>query len=64
MRQDGVSQVSEVCQRNGGGVRSASGCVWMRQESIRVASGRRQENLASGWRQDGVRMTSNDAGPE
>ena len=34
------------------GVRMASGCVRMRREGVRVASGRRQDNLASGWRQD------------
>ena len=27
----------------------------MRQEGVRVASGRRQDNLASGWRQDDVK---------
>ena len=52
MRQDGVRQASEVCQGSGVGVRSTSGCVRMRQEGVRVASGRRQDNLASGWRQD------------
>ena len=55
MPQDGVRQASEVCQGNGVGVRSASGCVRMHQEGVRVASGRRQENLASGWRQDDVK---------
>ena len=28
----------------------------MRQEGVRLASGRRQENLASGWRQDDVKQ--------
>ena len=60
MRQDGVRQASHVCQGRGVGVRSASGCVRMRQEGVRVASGRRQDNLVSGW----LTMTSNDAGPE
>ena len=55
MRQDGVRQASHVCQGRGVGVRSASGCVGMRQEGVRVASGRRQDNLASGWRQDDVK---------
>ena len=27
----------------------------MRQEGVRVASGRCQDNLASGWRQDAVK---------
>ena len=27
----------------------------MRQEGVRMASGRRQDNLASGWRQDDVK---------
>ena len=27
----------------------------MRQEGVRVASGRRQDNLASGWRQEDVK---------
>ena len=55
MRQNGVRQASEVCQGSGVGVRSMSGCVRMRQKCVRVASGRRQENLASGWRQDDVK---------
>ena len=33
----------------------ASGRVRMRQEAVRVASGRRQDNFASGWRQDDVK---------
>ena len=28
----------------------------MHQEGVRVASGRRQDNLASGWRQDDVKQ--------
>ena len=28
----------------------------MCQEGVRVASGRRQDNLASGWRQDDVKQ--------
>ena len=55
MRQDGVKQVSEVCQGSGVGVRRTLGCVRMRQEGIRVASGRRQDSSASGWRQDDVK---------
>ena len=55
MRQDGVRQASEVCQASGVGVRSTSGCVRMRQEGVRVASGKRQDNLASGLRQDDVK---------
>ena len=48
MRQIGVRQASEVCQDSGLGVRSASGCVRMRQEGVRVASKRLQDNLGSG----------------
>ena len=55
MRQDGVRQASNVCQGRGVGVRSASGCFRMGQEGVRVASERRQDNLASGWRQDDVK---------
>ena len=55
MRQDGLRQASEVCPGSGVGVRSASRCVRMRQEGVRVASGRRQDNEASGWRQDDVK---------
>ena len=55
MRQDAVGQATHVCQGRGVGARSASGCVRMRQEGVRVASGRRQDNLASGWRQDDVK---------
>ena len=55
MRQDGVRQLSEVCQGSGVGVRSTSRCVRMRQEGVRVASGRRHVNVASGWRQDDVK---------
>ena len=53
--QDGIRQASEVCQGSSVGVRSTSRCVRMRQEGVRVASGRRQDNLASGWRQDDVK---------
>ena len=56
MRQDGFGQGSHVCHGSGVGVRSASGCVRMRQEGVRVASGRRQDNLASCWRQDDVKQ--------
>ena len=52
---DGARQASEVCQGSGVGVRSVSGCARMRHEGVRVASGRRQDNLASGWRQDDVK---------
>ena len=55
MRQDGIRQAPEVCQGSGVRVRSTSGCVRMRQEGVRVASGRRQDDLASGWRQDDVK---------
>ena len=55
MRQNGVRQESEVCQGSGVGVRSMSGCVRMRQEGVMVRSGRHQDNLASGWRQDDVK---------
>ena len=55
MRQDGVRQALEVCQGSGVGVRSASGCVRMRQEGVRMASGRREDTLASVWRQDDVK---------
>ena len=55
MRQDGVRQASEVCQGSGVGVRCTSGCVRIRQKGVRVVSGRRQGNLASGWRQDDVK---------
>ena len=55
MRQDGVRQASEVCQGSDVGVRSTSGCVRMRQEGVKVASGRRQDNSASGWCQDDVK---------
>ena len=55
MRQNGVRQASYVCQGRGVGVRSVSGCVRMRQEGVRAAAGRRQNNLASGWRQDDVK---------
>ena len=46
MRQFGVGQASEVCQGRGVGVRSAAGCDRMCQEGVKVASGRRQDNLA------------------
>ena len=67
MREDSVRQASEVCQGSGVGVRSTSGCVRMHQEGVRVASGRRQDHLASGWRQDdvkrrGARMKCDDLG--
>ena len=55
MRLDGVGQVWEMCQGSGVGVRSTSGCVRMFQGGVRVASGRRQDNLASGCRQDDVK---------
>ena len=55
MHQDGVEETSYVCQGRGVGVRGVSGCIRMRQEGVRVASGRRQDNLASGWRQDDVK---------
>ena len=55
MRQDGVREVSKVCQGSDVGVRSTSRCVRMFQEGVRVASGRRQDNLASGCRQDDVK---------
>ena len=54
MPQDGVKQASHVCRGRGVGVRSTSGCVRMPQVGVRVASERRQDNLASGWRQDDV----------
>ena len=56
MRQDGVRQAVEVLQASGVGVKSASGCVRMRQQGVRVASGGRQDNSASGWRQDDVKQ--------
>ena len=55
MRRDEARQASEVCQGSGVGVRSTSRCVRMRQKGVRVASGRRRDNLASGWRQDDVK---------
>ena len=61
MRRDGVKQASEVCQVVGVGVQSASRRVRVRQEGVRVALKRLQEYF---WRQDGARMTANDAGPE
>ena len=46
-RQDDVRNVS----------RMASGCVRMRQDGVRMTSGKCQDSvrMASGWRQDGVR---------
>ena len=37
--------------------RMASGCVRMRQDGVRMTSGKCQDSvrMASGWRQDGVR---------
>ena len=55
MRRDGVKEASEVCQVVGVGVQSASRCVRMRQEGVRVALGRLQDYF---WPQDGVRMAS------
>ena len=40
-----------------GACKDVSGCVWK-------ASGYSQEGVRIIWRQDGVRMTSNDEGPE
>ena len=38
-------------------LRMASGCVRMRQDGVRMTSGKCQDSvrMASGWRQDGVR---------
>ena len=54
-REDGVRQASHVGQGRVVGVRSASGCVRMCQEGVKLASGRLQVTLASGWRQDDVK---------
>ena len=48
VRQDCVKQASEVCQGRGVGVRNAVKCVRMRQEGVRMVSGRHQDNPASG----------------
>ena len=47
LRQNDIRNVSQM----------ASGCVRMRQDGVRMTSGKCQDSvrLASGWRQDGVR---------
>ena len=56
MRQDGVRTASLVSHGRDVGIRGASICVRMRQEGVRVASGRHHDNFASGWPQDDVKQ--------